>query len=454
MLYSGRHDAKWATQTLLACPTAYVRASIHPECLSHVCEESSAPCLQVVIEKAGELPEQISKADHWQQVLDAVGKDQSGLWIGYFAYELGHILEPATLKINQQSITQEAKAASQETSKHAFPLFELYYCPDWLRQDTNTGQWQLHHASHQLPDWFQAMDASCDDSKKQCAKINLSCDLDLSKQQFTKIVKRGLAYVAAGDVYQVNLSHRLMANATEGNTPLSREVMMRLAEHSPAWYAGLIEAGGSDPQKPGDRFVASVSPELLLHKQADGLLTTRPIKGTRSDVEDQANLARSVKDTAELDMITDLMRNDLGRICDIGSVKVASKREIEQHPSIQHGVSTITGRLRPDIALTDMMRAIFPGGSVTGAPKIRAMQIIHELETGSRGPYCGSLCWFMNHEFSMSVGIRTIEGVRQDNLAWELAYRTGCGIVADSVPEDEYQESLIKTRPFMSLLNQ
>jgi para-aminobenzoate synthetase component 1 len=159
-------------------------------------------------------------------------------------------------------------------------------------------------------------------------------------------------------------------------------------------------------------------------------------------------LRDSLKDQAELNMIVDLERNDLGRICEVGSVKVVEPRVIEAHPTVYHGVATIEGILRPEISFVDILRAMFPGGSVTGAPKIRAMQIIEELEPVRRGPYCGAIGYLASDgSMEFNIAIRTM--IVKDGL---VHIPVGGGIVADSDPEAEYDETLVKARAMFDAL--
>jgi anthranilate/para-aminobenzoate synthase component I len=172
-------------------------------------------------------------------------------------------------------------------------------------------------------------------------------------------------------------------------------------------------------------------------------VVTRPIKGTRPrGVGMREELLRSEKDQAELNMIVDLERNDLGRVCEVGSVRVTQTRAIEEHPTVYHGVATVEGRLREDVGLVELLRATFPGGSVTGAPKIRAMEIIEELEPVRRGPYCGAIGWIgAGGAMEFNVAIRTMV-VKGGTVYMPV----GGGIVADSVPEREYEETIVKAR--------
>jgi len=160
-------------------------------------------------------------------------------------------------------------------------------------------------------------------------------------------------------------------------------------------------------------------------------------------------LRNSIKDQAELNMIVDLERNDLGRICEVGSVKVTEPRVIEAHPTVYHGVATIEGTLRRDVGFGDILRAMFPGGSVTGAPKIRAMEIIEELEPVHRGPYCGAI-GFIAPDGSMEFNIAIRTMIVKDGL---VHIPVGGAIVADSNPEEEYEETLVKARAMFDALS-
>jgi para-aminobenzoate synthetase component I len=196
------------------------------------------------------------------------------------------------------------------------------------------------------------------------------------------------------------------------------------------------------------------SPELFLRvtpdRQTGGRqVVTRPIKGTRRRGPGMgAELRDSRKDQAELNMIVDLERNDLGRVCEIGSVKVTEPRTIEEHPTVYHGAATIEGTLRSDVGLVDLLRATFPGGSITGAPKIRAMQIIDELEPARRGPYCGAIGYLScdgHMQFNIAIRTMIIKG-------GQIHIPVGGGIVADSDPPAEYEETLVKAAALFDAL--
>jgi para-aminobenzoate synthetase component 1 len=259
---------------------------------------------------------------------------------------------------------------------------------------------------------------------------------NLARDEYEHAVRRALRYIEAGDIYQVNLSQRL-------STPVSAtglELYCRLRAVSPAPFAAYLSLAGIE--------VLSSSPERLLLADG-GRLETRPIKGTRprggTAVEDAslaAELLASAKDAAEHVMIVDLERNDLGRIAQIGSVHVPELAALESYAQVHHLTSTVVATRRADVDLEQMLRAVFPGGSVTGAPKIRALQIIDELEPTVRGVYTGAIGYFSAHgRVDLNVAIRTI------TLADGMAHvHVGGAIVADSDPEAEYRETLHKAR--------
>lgn len=264
------------------------------------------------------------------------------------------------------------------------------------------------------------------------------------RSAYETAVSRCLDYIAAGDVFQINLSQRLAVETCD----TAEVIYDRLRTQFPAQYSAFCEFG--HPQ-PGFAIVSN-SPELFLKVErlpnGQRRIINRPIKGTRPNAPGMtAELLRSEKDQAELAMIVDLQRNDLGRICEIGSVKVTEPRTIETHPTVLHGVATVEGVLRENVSLTDILRATFPCGSITGCPKIRAMQIIDELEPVRRGVYCGAIGWIGGGEMELSVAIRTM------TLYNGIAYvPVGGGIVADSTPAAEYEETLVKARAMLAAL--
>ena len=275
------------------------------------------------------------------------------------------------------------------------------------------------------------------------------CVSNCKRSEYEQKARRALEYIRSGDVYQINLAQRLRV-PWESSPEL---LYLRLRQESPAKYgaflgSGLVAAGKS---------ICSISPELYLQVNGREVLS-RPIKGTRprgidsiADSSACKDLDNSSKERAELNMIVDLVRNDLGRVCEYASVSVLSAGEIEELPTLLHRVATIKGRLKPGCSAASLLRATFPGGSVTGAPKIRAMQIIDELEASPRGPYCGAIGWLgLDGNMELSIAIRTALCDASECCAY---YHAGSGIVADSSPQLEYEETLHKAAAFFRATN-
>jgi para-aminobenzoate synthetase component 1 len=265
---------------------------------------------------------------------------------------------------------------------------------------------------------------------------------NISRDKYLALVARAQRYIHSGDIYQVNLAQRLTTVFPFSGWRLFRA----LSDVSPAPFSAYLDAGGVQ--------VASSSPELFL--RISGFhIQTRPIKGTRPrsmdatrDSQLSYQLQTSAKEMAELVMITDLLRNDLGRVCEFGTIQVPELARLERYPHVQHLVSTVEGTLRSGVTHLGALAACFPGGSITGAPKIRAMQIIDELEPICRGPYTGALGYVgFNRESQLSMIIRT--ALRKDGL---VHFHVGAGIVADSVPDAEYLETIAKARGFFEAL--
>lgn len=264
----------------------------------------------------------------------------------------------------------------------------------------------------------------------------------MTRDEFCAAVRQAQAYIRTGHIYQVNLAQRLAGTLDTD----AWSFFLRLQADAAAPFSAFLDAG--------DFQLASVSPELFL-RLSRSRIVTRPIKGTRPrspDPRDDARLTQELRDSgkeaAELVMITDLLRNDLGRVCEYGSVRVPDLMRLEKYPHVQHLVSTVEGTLRPGITHPAALEACFPGGSITGAPKIRAMEIIDELEPVGRGPYTGCAGYLgFNRESQLNILIRT--AVLRDGRAW---YHAGAGIVADSLPEAEYEETLAKAAGFLAAL--
>ena len=260
---------------------------------------------------------------------------------------------------------------------------------------------------------------------------------------YLEAVARVREYILDGDIFQANLSQRFEAPLTDTTWAFYR----RLRERNAAPFAGYLEYG--------DFTLLSASPERFVRVDQAGLVQTRPIKGTRPrgvgpehDAALGQALSESDKDRAENLMIVDLMRNDLSRVCQPGTVRVEELFALERYASVHHLVSTVAGQLASGLDAADLLRAAFPGGSITGAPKIRAMEIISELEPSTRGAYCGSIgYWSLTGALDMNIAIRT--AVARDDRVY---FNAGGGVVFDSDPEREYRETLDKARGIIDAL--
>ena len=371
----------------------------------------------------------------------------AGGWIGYISYEAGARIE-SVLPTNPPGTS--------------LPLVRLALYDTAAIFDGHTGRWHLlavdwpPGAGIDRPDAQRRLEQlgkllrtegrrdagpSSPSRGVRSRKTTEAPAPDWTPQEYVARVQAAKDYIAAGDIYQVNLTQRFVART--GATPLQLYLDLRCA--NPADYAALLTWDNCG--------VISSSPELFLDLR-DGRVITRPIKGTRPRTGDErldairrSELADSEKDRAELNMIIDLLRNDIGRVCAVGSVRVASAGDLEAHPTVFHRVATITGRLRQDrkapdpfSGAVDLLRATCPGGSITGAPKIRAMQIIDELESMQRGVYCGSIGYLgLDGNMAMNIAIRTMIFDRG-----QVHVHAGGAIVADSDPHDEYDETLAK----------
>ena len=267
---------------------------------------------------------------------------------------------------------------------------------------------------------------------------------NLSQTEFEERVRRAKEYIYAGDIIQVVLSQRL-ARPTNAS-PFTLYRALRSLNPSPYMYYLNL----------GDCHIVGASPELLVRVE-DGIVSNHPIAGTRprgkNDTQDLAleeDLKSDEKECAEHIMLVDLGRNDIGRVSEPGTVKVTQLMGIERYSHVMHLVSHVEGKLRSDLSQFDALRACFPAGTVSGAPKIRAMEIIAELEPGKRGPYAGAVGYFgFSGNMDTAINIRT--SIFKDGVAYTQA---GAGIVADSIPECEYQESLNKAQALITAIEQ
>jgi len=355
-------------------------------------------------------------------------------WMGFISYDVGRTLE---------SIPAHTPDDPHWPLLH-WQLFSTYFLFDHAAKTLS-----IHTVGFPAPDpapvaeFVQKMPAHPLPSKSILTFLSHQ-----PKKDFTAKVQRVKEYIADGHIYQANLAQRWIVQTSDK----PHDIFHRLCNETPAPYAAYLRFRHNNAR----HYVLSASPELFLALD-NGHLTTRPIKGTRPRYPDDSardsaardELLASAKDQAELAMIVDLLRNDLGRVSEFGSVEVPHARLLEQHPTVWHTVATIESRLRENATLADLLRATCPGGSITGAPKIRAMQIIEELEGFRRGLYCGNIGVIGpdRRSLALNIAIRTIQMV--ENTAYVHA---GAGIVADSDPEKEYEETLHKAAALLRAL--
>ncbi len=387
---------------------------------------------------AGILPA-LKRVDRvWRERRDAWEQNSStntpalpfyGGWIGFIGFECGEWIEPAVTRGPSNAQRMPSDARDTATSP---PDLWLARCDAALVHDALTGEWHavgeptqanaLHARALAVQDAITAC-AGVDAWPEPTAHPPLSLVPVESDAEYEADVRRAIEYVHAGDVFQVNVARRFIA---EVPADLASWRAIGARALGLARYGAYLEVGGAhatDPHAAAGCAIASYSPELFLTVDgATGRIVTRPIKGTMGAVAVEAGTARTpsetsnsraafesnAKERAELHMIVDLMRNDLSRVCQPRTVRVASARVLEDHPTVLHGVGEVEGTLRHDASLLDILRATFPPGSVTGAPKIRAVQIIRELERAPRGPYCGAIgCLSDCGSMTWSVAIRT-----------------------------------------------
>ena len=367
---------------------------------------------------------------------------------GFWGYELKNFVEP---RLSRRTVVDLDLPDSYVGFHDSVVVFDHYLQKTWI---VSTG---LRMDGTRCPRWAESAlrlweTILCDDKAAESVLGSGTSEIvgaaggsvasNMSRTEFITAVRRAQAYIRSGDIYQVNLSHRLTAALNVSGWDLFR----RLSATSPAPFAAFMDCG--------DFQIASSSPERFL-RLSGAQIQTRPIKGTRprsSDATRDAQLSyelqTSGKEMAELVMITDLLRNDLGKVCEFGSVHVPELVRLERFAQVQHLVSTVEGRLRSNETHFSAFASCFPGGSVTGAPKIRAMEIIDELEPVARGPYTGAIGYLgFNRESQLSIAIRT--AVCKEGNAH---FNVGAGIVADSDPEAEYAETLAKASGFFTAL--
>jgi para-aminobenzoate synthetase component 1 len=361
---------------------------------------------------------------------------QGGM-IGFLGYDLAPLLEKLPRRMPRDSRLPDLR----------FALYDTAVTFDHRTSEVVLHAWDLTGEGRSAAErrsrlWRRAIRSSLRTRQPIPSSRIGPLASNFDRPRYLECVQRALEYIAAGDAFQINLSQRFTAHGTI--EPL--DLFLRLGVASPAPFSAFLRWR--------DLAVVSASPELFYETRGRRVVT-RPIKGTRprgfDAAEDRrlaAELSGSAKDRAELTMIVDLERNDLGRVARYGTVRVVDPLAVESFAQVHHLVATVEGRLRPEIGPVDLIRAMFPGGSITGAPKIRTMEIIDELEPTRRGLYTGAIGYLGRGGVSaFNVAIRTmaVEGNR-------VSYHVGGGIVADSDAESEYEETLCKGRGLRAVI--
>ncbi len=356
---------------------------------------------------------------------------------GFFAYELGRQIEELPATVVDDLDVPETYLGFYDTVlayDHIMEQWFICYVDFGLRRPTLEQRiGEVRAAVRKLRDDFSEPGPVKSDEFQS----------NFSRDDYLSRVEKARDYIVAGDIYQVNLSQRFQARIMEGSP---WELYWQLREKNSAPFAAFIQAR--------DFQIISSSPERFLRVKGQGV-ETRPIKGTRprgttsrDDAWYRAQLVSSEKDRAELNMIVDLERNDLGKVCEYGSVEVTRHAQCESYARVHHLVSTVEGSLKDNADVVDLIKATFPGGSITGAPKIRSMQIIDELETRVRSVYTGSIGYVgFDGDLDLNIAIRTM--IMQGNRVY---FGAGGGIVYDSDPETEYDETYDKAYALIEAL--
>jgi len=386
---------------------------------------------QVVPDDPFELLQQELK----NHVLEPCELPFSGGALGYFSYDLGRRIE------------QVPNAAENDTDipEMAVGIYHWAYVVDHQEQKSMiVGDMSEPRVKLNWQDIINWVTAPEKFAQKEAYKSTSIIKSNMTAKQYAEKFAVIKSYIGAGDCYQVNLAQRFMVNV-EGDP---WQGYMTLRKINPSPFAAYINIPGCN--------VLSVSPERFLRVN-NNLVQTKPIKGTRPRSQDKSKdnelkeeLKNSIKDRAENLMIVDLLRNDLSKCCEVNSVKVTKLFDVESFPTVHHLVSTIEGRLPKKTSLVELLRESFPGGSITGAPKIRAMEIIEELEPHRRGLYCGSIGYIgFNRRMDTNIAIRTI--IQKDDIAYFYA---GGGLVWDSSLDEEYQETYDKAAAMFKFFKQ
>ncbi len=361
-----------------------------------------------------------------------------GGWLGFFSYELGRYIEklPVTtiddLGMPLIRLCFYDRVIAYDHVEKCFWLFAIEIPGDIEKPEQKFSKLEQIILKSQNMIISPPAHSEIDNTDFSDIKCNMN------KEYYMRVFERIKKYIYDGDVYQINFSRRFECEFGA----MAIELFNWQNLYNPSPYSAYIDTG--------EFKIVSASPEMFITVN-NGIISTKPIKGTRpriinSDKDYAKELLNNEKEQAELNMIIDLERNDIAKICVPGTRKVTQPRTIETFPTVFHAVATISGLLRENISFCDIIKAMFPGGSITGAPKIRSMEIIDETEPTARGVYTGSIGFIsINGNTSLNIAIRTI--ITKENKAY---FQTGGGIVADSNAEDEWQETIIKAKALLA----
>jgi anthranilate synthase component 1 len=389
----------------------------------------AAPSIEMVAYNQKELKQLLKTIDNKPSIGPVNNKPFQFGWLLYFSYESAYFMEPKLAHLVESSTEPLAIAIYCQGCL----LYDHYQNSTYILAETED---VAQHIANRI-DQTEAFE-HCD--------INLQHVKEEPGHLFQKAVKHARKLIKSGDIYQANLSRPYHVELENKINP--SDVFSNLKKANPAPFASLLQC---------NQFaVISSSPERLLHIK-NGTIETRPIAGTRprskdaeKDLELINELINTPKERAEHIMLIDLERNDVGKVCQTGSVEVDELMVIESYEHVHHIVSNVKGQLRPDVTIVDTVKALFPGGTITGCPKIRCMEIIHEIESRARGAYTGSL-GYINHDgqADFNILIRTIS-----MLGNKIKFNAGAGIVFDSEPEAELEETRHKAKGMLKALNQ
>ncbi|MCD4699837.1 MAG: aminodeoxychorismate synthase component I [Phycisphaerae bacterium] len=434
MLESAAEDPRYGRYTVIACRPREIVTLRKGRLLDHTGAELSGETA----------PQALRSVLGFIRATGASPTPYGPGWIGYIGYEFCRHLERLPGRAERDTSLPDLHLAFYDATA-VYDGLEKRWTLTWLAFD------EPNRKGRESAEMLRKMlESACEGTQTPRACANpqterdkaLKASSNFSPEEYRRTVARCIDYIAAGDIFQVNLSQRF----TVANAPPATAIYKALRQRNPAWYSAMLLFD--------DSAVISSSPELFMRVRGREVLT-RPIKGTRrrtgradEDEAAAAELLASEKDNAELAMIIDLLRNDLGRLCRYGSVRVVNRRELETHPTVFHLVGSVVGELRDGVEVADLLAATFPGGSITGAPKIRAMEIIDETEPVARGVYTGSIGHIgADGNCELNIAIRTI--------VWDRGkahVQVGGGIVADSTPEGEYTETLDKARAILEAI--